>query len=89
MPGLVISLIIAEIFYKFGSFSLECVAFPGTWFLIDLIIEVIANKFAEQSRKNQAKSPQQKKLVNCRCLKPAGQIEIRCDFGWFCCRLMQ
>jgi hypothetical protein len=40
LPGLVISLIIAETFYKFGSFTLECVAFLGTWFLIDLIIEV-------------------------------------------------
>ena len=51
LPGLVISLIIAEIFYKFHSFTLECVAFLGTWFLVDLIIEVIANKLAGQNRK--------------------------------------
>ena len=51
LPGLAISLIIAEIFYKFHSFTLECVAFLGTWFLVDLIIEVIANKLAGQNRK--------------------------------------
>jgi len=51
LPGLVISLIIAEIFYKFHSFTLECVAFLGTWFLVDLTIEVIANKLADQNRK--------------------------------------
>ena len=50
LPGLVISLIIAEIFYKFHSFTLECVAFLGTWFLVDLIIEVIANRLAGQNR---------------------------------------
>jgi len=51
LPGLVISLIIAEIFYKFHSFTLECVAFLGTWFLIDLIIEVLANKFSGQGHR--------------------------------------
>jgi hypothetical protein len=51
LPGLVISLIIAEIFYKFHSFTLECVAFLGTWFLVDLTIEVIASKLADQNRK--------------------------------------
>lgn len=29
------SLIIAENFYKFHSFTLECVAFLGTWYVID------------------------------------------------------
>lgn len=31
--SLVFSLIIAELFYKFGSFSLECAAFLATWAL--------------------------------------------------------
>ena len=30
---LAVSLIIAELFFKFGSFTLECVAFLATWFL--------------------------------------------------------
>ena len=34
-PSLVVSLILAELFFKFGSFSLECVAFLVTWGVID------------------------------------------------------
>ena len=51
LPGLVISLIIAEAFYKFHSFTLECLAFLATWFLVDLTIEVIADKFSSQRRR--------------------------------------
>jgi len=32
LPALGISLVIAEVFYKFHSFTLECVAFLGTWY---------------------------------------------------------
>jgi hypothetical protein len=32
--SLVASLLIAELFYKFHSFTLECVAFLATWWLI-------------------------------------------------------
>lgn len=31
MPALVASLFIAEAFYKFHSFTLECTCFLGTW----------------------------------------------------------
>jgi hypothetical protein len=37
--ALVPALITAEIFYKFHSFTCECVAFLGTWLLFDLIVE--------------------------------------------------
>lgn len=30
-PSLAGSLLIAELFYKFGSFTLECLAFLATW----------------------------------------------------------
>lgn len=33
LPVLLAALIVAEMFYKFGSFSLECVAFLATWFV--------------------------------------------------------
>ena len=33
-PALGAAMILAEMFYKFGSFSLECVAFLGTWFVL-------------------------------------------------------
>ena len=32
LPALGISLVIAEVFYKFHSFTLECVAFLATWY---------------------------------------------------------
>ncbi len=37
LPALVISIVIAETFYKFHSFTLECLAFLATWFVIDLL----------------------------------------------------
>ena len=35
VPALGLSLIIAEMFYKFHSFTLETVAFLATWFVAD------------------------------------------------------
>jgi len=43
VPALGISLMIAELFYKFHSFTLECLAFLATWFLIDLSIQSVRN----------------------------------------------
>ena len=37
IPAIGVSIVIAEIFYKFGSFTLECIAFLATWFVIDWI----------------------------------------------------
>lgn len=34
-PALAISIVIAELFYKFHSFTLECAAFLATWFVVD------------------------------------------------------
>ena len=33
--------IIAELFYKFHSFTLECAAFLATWFVIDALVQKI------------------------------------------------
>ncbi len=33
-PCLVVSIFLAEAFYKFHSFSLECLAFLATWFVL-------------------------------------------------------
>ena len=38
-PVLVGALAIAEIFYKFGSFLLEAIAFLVTWFCLDAVTE--------------------------------------------------
>ena len=40
MLGFVPALAVSELFYKFHSFSLECVAFLGTWLAIGWIASV-------------------------------------------------
>ena len=42
-PALLASFIIAEMFYKFKSFTLECLAFLVTWFVIDALLSVGRN----------------------------------------------
>jgi hypothetical protein len=37
-PALLASFVIAELFYKFHSFTLECLAFLATWFVIDAAV---------------------------------------------------
>ena len=39
-PSAVIAIVFAEIFYKFHSFTLECVAFLVTWYVVDQVIAV-------------------------------------------------
>ena len=39
LPALGVSIGLAETFYKFHSFSLECLAFLATWWLIDAAAE--------------------------------------------------
>ena len=45
-PALAGSLVIAELFYKFGSFTLECLGFLVTWFVLDAVIAGIARALA-------------------------------------------
>jgi hypothetical protein len=40
-PALLSSLVIAEIFYKFHSFTLECLAFLATWGALDWLISTV------------------------------------------------
>ncbi|TXL73696.1 hypothetical protein FHP25_20010 [Vineibacter terrae] len=42
LPSLVGALVVAEVFYKFHSFTLECVAFLVTWAALDFIITKLA-----------------------------------------------
>ena len=43
-PGLLIAFVIAEMFYKWGSFSLECLGFLATWFVVDATFALVAGK---------------------------------------------
>ncbi len=42
-PALLASFMIAELFYKFHSFTLECLAFLVTWFVIDALLNAGRN----------------------------------------------
>ncbi len=52
VPALGASLVIAEQFYKFHSFTLECVAFLATWFVIDGVIGFFSHFWTKQLNKN-------------------------------------
>ena len=42
--GLLIAFVIAELFYKWGSFALECLGFLATWFVLDAIFALFSGK---------------------------------------------
>ena len=44
-PALLTGFMIAELFYKFKSFTLECLAFLATWFVIDFAVTMGAGYF--------------------------------------------
>ena len=46
-PALAISLVVAEMFYQFGSFTLECLGFLATWFVLDAIFALVARALAK------------------------------------------
>jgi hypothetical protein len=41
LPSLAAAWLVAELFYKFHSFSLECAAFLATWFVFDALIQFL------------------------------------------------
>jgi hypothetical protein len=45
IPALGVSLMIAEAFYKFHSFTLECIAFLATWYALDALQRLIKDRF--------------------------------------------
>ncbi|SDW95070.1 hypothetical protein SAMN05444358_10224 [Ruegeria halocynthiae] len=47
-PWLLISFVIADLFYKWGSFALECVGFLLTWYVLSLLSSLISRLLGEQ-----------------------------------------
>ena len=41
VPTLTLAWIIAELFYKFHSFTLECAAFLATWLMLDVLVQEV------------------------------------------------
>lgn len=55
-PAMVSAWLIAELFYKFGSFSLECAAFLLTWFVLDALIQGLRGLIAPTDQGAEAES---------------------------------
>ena len=36
-PSLIVAMVVAELFYKFQSFTFECAAFLGTWIVVSYL----------------------------------------------------
>jgi hypothetical protein len=47
-PSFLLSFGIAEFFYKFHSFTLECLAFLATWFVVDAAVTGFRNLWSER-----------------------------------------
>lgn len=45
VPAFTTSFVIAEMFYKFHSFTLECMAFLLTWYTLDAAISFVKNNW--------------------------------------------
>ena len=49
LPPLAVALVIAELFYKFHSFTLECIAFLATWYVADAAVNFLINAFTKRT----------------------------------------
>lgn len=49
-PGLMVAVVVAELFYRFHSFTLECVAFLATWFAISALARGLTEVFKASVR---------------------------------------
>lgn len=52
LPAFLAAFLIAEMFYKFKSFTLECIAFLITWFVIDAVIQYAVKLFRKDQLQN-------------------------------------
>jgi len=46
----VIAFLIAEVLFKFKSFTLECLAFLATWFVLSFIQSLVSGRSPQQKR---------------------------------------
>jgi len=50
MPTGLAAFVIAEVFYKFHSFTLECVAFLATWFIFSWLASMVSFLFKNRDK---------------------------------------
>jgi hypothetical protein len=46
LPPLAVALLLAELFYKWHSFTLECIGFLATWFAVDWLWSKVTRRNA-------------------------------------------
>ena len=46
LPIFLLAFVVAELFYKFHSFTLECAAFLATWYVLDAIVQWVVPRQA-------------------------------------------
>lgn len=49
LPLFIISFVIAALFYKFGSFAIECAAFLVTWGVMDFLVGLVVKDESKDS----------------------------------------
>jgi len=49
-PWLFLSMVIAEMFYKFHSFTLECGAFLATWFVVSYLSSLVRSVWSAKQQ---------------------------------------
>jgi hypothetical protein len=42
LPCFTVAFVVASLFYRFGSFALECLGFLATWLVLDVLYEGLA-----------------------------------------------
>ena len=57
LPVMVIAWVIAELFYKFHSFTLECAAFLATWFVLDAVLQGLRRLLGGQAGPAESADP--------------------------------
>jgi hypothetical protein len=53
LPAVAISFLVAELFYKFHSFTLECLAFLTTWYVLDMLLYFLFSQFGPSKTASQ------------------------------------
>lgn len=56
MPAIGISWLVAELFYKFHSFTLECAAFLLTWFAVDAVLSALWSILSRGNKETHSKT---------------------------------
>ena len=50
-PSLGVALVVAELFYKFHSFTRECLAFLATWYVLSLVGDLVRRAVSRAARR--------------------------------------